>query len=287
VALGAITWSSIALATSPSELPEPPAAPALGAGFRYSTYGPAYDPGPEYWAGVGQAMSAKFPGSRPQAIWIVGNFAGTGTILTFPGTYSEPNINYSLEDNNEEALTLFDEVGLDVWLQVEPGSASVDSLIGVVMDRYGHHPSVIGFGIDVEWLDSDGTPEGRPVTDQEAAAWVTAVRAHDPDDRLFLKHWEREKMPGTVRDGIVFVDDSQQFGSRAQMVGEFGQWGRAFAPAPSGFQYGYPADQVWWSEFEDPAAEVGQAILDAVPTTEGLFWVDFTAVEVFPPDAPG
>jgi hypothetical protein len=56
--------------STPTAVPE-----ALGAGFRFSTYGPGYDPGAEYWAGVGQQMAVKFPNARPQAIWIVGNDA--------------------------------------------------------------------------------------------------------------------------------------------------------------------------------------------------------------------
>ena len=44
----------------------------LGAGFRYSSYGPPYNPGPAYWADVGIQMAEKFEGAVPQGIWIVG-----------------------------------------------------------------------------------------------------------------------------------------------------------------------------------------------------------------------
>ena len=64
---------------------------------------------------------------------------------------------------------------------------------------------------------------------------------------------------------------------------EFAAWGAHFAPAPVGFQYGYPADQTWWQELADPAKEIGQAILTQTPNTRSLFWVDFTVLEVFPP----
>jgi hypothetical protein len=124
----------------------------------------------------------------------------------------------SPKDHNEEALTLFDQVGLQVWLQVEPGDASMKELIHIMLNRYGHHPSVMGVGVDVEWFHSDGTPEGRAVTDEEAAAWVTAVRSHNPQYRLFLKHWEQQMMPPTYRDGMLFVDDSQQFESLDELV---------------------------------------------------------------------
>ncbi len=35
----------------------------LGAGFRYSAYGPAYDPGPDYWVRVGEEMAGHFAGA--------------------------------------------------------------------------------------------------------------------------------------------------------------------------------------------------------------------------------
>jgi len=63
-------YDQIVLPPTSTAVPE-----ALGAGFRFSIYGPGYDPGAEYWAGVGQQMAVKFPNARPQAIWIVGNDA--------------------------------------------------------------------------------------------------------------------------------------------------------------------------------------------------------------------
>jgi len=268
---------------APTATPTPSVSAALGAGFRFSTYGPGFDPGADYWAGVGRQMADRFPGSRPQAIWIVGNFGGAGTVLTFPGSHPDRLIGFSPSDKNEEALTTFDEAGLDVWLQVEPGDAPVGELIDLMLDRYGDHPSVIGVGVDVEWFHSDGTPEGQPVSDVEAAAWVAAARAHGAQYRLFLKHWEQDRMPPTYRDGVVFVDDSQQFASLGQMVDEFAAWGSAYPSSPVAFQYGYPADETWWGELDDPPADIGRAILDRVPNTEALYWVDFTALQMFPP----
>ncbi len=266
---------------SPSSASPPPT--TLGAGFRYSTYGPGFDPGPAYWVRVGQEMAGRFDRSTPEAVWIVGNFSGNGTVLTFPGETDELTIGFSASDQNEAALTLFDEQGIDVWLQVEPGDAPVDQLIDIMLDRYGDHPCVIGVGVDVEWYHSTGEPEGEAVPDELAREWVAAARAHDPAYRLFLKHWEIEKMPPTVRDGIVFIDDSQQFTSLDQMVDEFEAWGAAFAPAEVGFQYGYPDDESWWGELDDPPGDIGDAILERVPNTAGLYWVDFTVRQVFPP----
>lgn len=267
---------------APTETPEP-TPPPLGAGFRYSTYGPWYDPGPEYWLSVGQQMAAKFPGAVPETLWIVSTQGGKGTTLSFPGSTDKPDIFFRSQDNNEEALTLFDEQGVNVWLQVEPGQADVAELIRLVLDRYSHHPSVVGFGVDVEWYGSIGSPEGKAVSDEEAAAWLAQIREYNPEYRLYLKHWLPEKMPPTLRDGLFFVDDSQGVDSMETLVAEFKVWGETFAPAPVGFQYGYYSDKSWWGELVDPAGETGQAILTAVPNTAGLYWVDFTVLDVFPP----
>ncbi|HVR43070.1 MAG TPA: GDSL-type esterase/lipase family protein [Thermoanaerobaculia bacterium] len=273
------------LAAGCSSLLSPPAA-GVGAGFRWSAYGPEWDPGPEYWGLVGLEMARRFPGAVPETIWIVGKLNGRGTLLNFPVDARDPLISGSPTDANEATLSLFDRLGFRVWLQVEPGHASVEELIDLVMSRYGHHPSVVGFGVDVEWFRSTERPEGEPVGDAQARAWRQAVQKHAPHYRLFLKHWETGKMPPTEREGLLFVDDSQILPGLEAMVAEFARWGETFWPAPVAFQYGYESDRPWWSRFDDPPGEIGRAILRAVPNARGLYWVDFTAIELFPPATP-
>jgi len=264
--------------------PTKPVDLALEAGFRYSSYGPAYNPGPEYWPEVGKQMAAKFTGAKPATIWIVGIVDGDGTYLNLPCETESPNIRCGYVDMNEDLLTAFDEQGFDVWLQVEAGNADMDELIDIVLKQYKHHPSVVGFGVDVEWYQSTDEPEGTPISDEVAKRWVKAVQKHNPNYRLFLKHWDSAWMPPTVRDGILFVNDSQQFESFDQMISDFTEWGKTFAPSPVGFQYGYHADKIWWKELQDPPKDIGQALLDEIPNTKALFWVDFTVIELFPPE---
>jgi hypothetical protein len=255
----------------------------LEAGFRFSSYGPPLNPGPEYWASVGEDMAEKFGDAKPSALWIVGILNGEGTYLNFGCETDDPNIRCAYVDMNEQTLKLFDEKDFDVWLQVEPGNASVDELIDIVLNQYKHHPSVVGFGVDVEWYQSTNGPEGEPISDEVAKRWVEKIQAHNPNYRLFLKHWDKDWMPPTYREGIFFIDDSQQFESFDAMVQEFKEWGNAFAPSPVGFQYGYPADKRWWKDLQDPPGDIGQMILDNIPNTKGLFWVDFTVLDMFPP----
>jgi hypothetical protein len=265
------------------QAPSPAPAGRLAAGFRYSVYGPDYNPGPSYWLGVGQQMAGRFPGSVPGAVWIVGRLKGRGSELSFPGRSENPLIQFAAEDQNEQTLALFDQNGVETWLQIEPGHAPVEELIHRMLERYGHHRCVVGVGVDVEWYRSIEEPDGQAVTDAEAAAWLAAARAHNPSYRLFLKHWLIEKMPPKARDGLLFIDDSQILPSLDAMVEEFAAWGRAFAPAPVGFQIGYQTDRPWWKELVDPPAAIGRRILETIPNTRALYWVDFTVLEVFPP----
>jgi hypothetical protein len=256
-----------------------------GAGIRSSTYGRPNDPGPGYWARTGVEIAAKFPGAKPEAIWIVSRLDGRGTQMSFPvPPGGDPLISGMAEDVSEPVLKLFDERGYRVWLQTEPGWAPVDKAFHVMLDRYGHHTCVIGVGVDVEWHRSNNPDKGDPVTDEMAAKWLAAARSHNPAYRMFLKHFREDVMPPAFREGILFVDDSQIFESSDAMIEEFAKWGRTFAPAPVAFQYGYQTDKPWWGKMKDPVKEIGDRILAATPNAEALIWVDFSVRDVFPPD---
>jgi len=257
-----------------------------GAGIRSSTYGRPNDPGPGYWARTGVEIAAKFPGAKPEAIWIVSRLKGRGTEMSFPvPPGGDPLITGMPEDISEPVLELFDQLGYNVWLQTEPGWAPVDKAFHVMLDHYGHHKCVIGVGVDIEWHRSNNPDKGDPVTDDLARSWLAAARSHNPSYRMFLKHFREDVMPPTFRDGVVFVDDSQIFKSSDEMIEEFAKWGKTFAPSPVGFQYGYRPDKLWWSLMKDPVKEIGDRVLAATPNTEMLIWVDFCIQDVFPPDA--
>lgn len=257
--------------------------PKFSAGFRFSPYGQKFNPGVKYWVRVGQEVASRFPDSTPEAIWIVSVLHGQGTLLSFPGTCNEPGIFFSKEDENQIALDLFDRLGFRIWLQVEPGDAKVETLFNLILERYKYHSCVVGVGVDVEWHHSSLAPEGETVNDDVAVGWLRAVRRHGEQYKMFLKHWEANKLPPTLREGLLFVDDSQMFDSLDQMLIEFTEWGEHFYPAPVAFQIGYPADIKWWGGYQDPVLVIGASIRKVVPNVAGLYWVNFTALDVFPP----
>jgi hypothetical protein len=268
----------------------------LLAGFRASSYGPrewaqahntTFAPDAQYWTRVADSMADRFEQAAPGGVYIVGelNTMDDGVNLKFPGASTPPaSVHFADADLVESALTMFDQQEIEVWLQVESGNADMLTLIDLVLSRYQQHPSVIGFGVDVEWYqESTHKGEGKEVSDEEASAWLERVQSYSSDYTLLLKHWQTEKMPPTVRDGLIFINDGQGVDSLATLLTFFSQWGQHFAGHPVGFQIGYETDQKWWSTLDDPAKQVGQAVLQAVPNARGLFWVDFTIADVVAP----
>ncbi|MFH0929160.1 MAG: hypothetical protein V1818_02260 [Candidatus Aenigmatarchaeota archaeon] len=255
------------------------------AGWRSSEYGYQQEQGPEYWIDVANQMSSKFEGYVPAGIWIVGTKQGLDMCnLQFPGEDNMiEHITFSETDMNEEYLDAFDAAGLNIWLQVEPAKADVGTLIDLVLSRYKNHPSVIGFGVDVEWIDVGNYEDGRPVTSNEAKAWLDKVKTYNPDYKLFLKHWEIEKMPKSYPEDVVFISDSQEFESYSEMLEDFQMWGEHFSDAEVGFQYGYEIDKHLWETFDDPAGQIGNDLIENVPNCRGLYWIDFTITNVFQP----
>jgi hypothetical protein len=254
------------------------------AGVRSSSYGIDPFPEPKGWQAAMEAMSGFYQGSRPCAIWIVGEIWGRDCHLYFPSDGRRyPNVSFGDTDDHERFLRHFDATGIKVFLQVESVDADMGTLIDLVLGRYGRHSCVAGFGVDVEWYRESDHPEwGEKVIDDTAKAWEGRVKGHHPDYRLFLKHWDRGWMPPKYRGDIVFVNDSQGFSSLNEMVAEFRGWGAFFSPNRVFFQVGYEADKRWWGKLEDPAKDVGAAIAAKIDQQCGIFWVDFTLRDVLP-----
>jgi hypothetical protein len=262
------------------------------AGARSSAYGIRPFPSPEGWTSALKTMAGYFPGATPVGIWIVGRLNGrsTGMTLEFPqpddGTNYGPLIAFSETDKHEPFLNLFDSNGIKVFLQVEPGFAEVDVAMDLVLNRYKRHPSVIGFGIDVEWFKNAKTDASNAVvTDALAKAWEARVKSHDSKYRLFVKHFRKEDLPPTYRGDVVFVDDSQKFSSLENFLAEYKDFADFFYPNMVMFQIGYRADRVWWQSIAAPIPQVlGKKLAAQTRQDCGIVWVDFTLRDVLSAD---
>jgi hypothetical protein len=254
------------------------------AGVRSSDYGIKPFPTPEAWSGAMQTMAGYFPGSAPLAIWIVGALNGRarGVTLEFPHPDNDtgygPNFVFSEEDKHEAYLKYFDEHGIQVLLQVEPGFADVPTVIDLVLDRYGRHPSVMGFGIDIEWFRNLKTdaPNGL-ASDALVKEWEARVKRHNPAYRLFVKHFRIEDLPQTYRGDVIFVDDSQQLPNFEAFLAEYKTFADFFYPNLVMFQIGYQSDRKWWARLPAPAPQrFGERLAAQTRQPCGIIWVDFT-----------
>ena len=196
-----------------------------------------------------------------------------------PKGYSESTyISFNKKDLFEDILTKFDEEGYNVWLQVDPGKADLIELAEITFKQYGHHSCVKGFGVDLEWWKVNEIKEGHgsKLPDDEAEKLVKKVRSINSKYTVFAKHWDPKYMPETYREGMIFVDDSQDLHSISNAKKEFKEWGDKFKDNPVFFQIGYKDDEALW---KDSPPDFAQEIINEVTKKNkhvGIIWVDFT-----------
>lgn len=255
------------------------------AGFRFSEGGVKDNygkiPDGDSWVEFVKKMKSHFnDDAKPTVVVIVSqNSDDTINMFGFPAPkgYSETKyIKYDDKDKFEKILTKFDEVGFNVWLQVEPGDNDLIELAEIVFKQYGHHTCVKGFGIDLEWWYRGDDGKGSKLSDKDAKKIVEYVRSINKDYTVFAKHWEIDYMPKTYRDGMIFVDDSQDFETMSNVKSEFKDWAKAFEDNPVFFQIGYEADEHLWVK---SPVDFAKTIINEVTKYNkhvGILWVDFT-----------
>ena len=260
------------------------------AGFRFSEGGVKDNygkiPDGDSWVEFVQKMKSNFnDDAKPTVILIVSQNCddekGKPVINSFgfpaPKGYSKTKyIEYDDKDKFENILTVFDQKGINVWLQVEPGDNDLIELAKIVFKQYGHHTCVKGFGIDLEWWYRGEDEKGTKLSDEKAKEIVDYIRSINPKYTVFAKHWETEFMPKTYRDGMIFVDDRQDFETISNMKNEFKEWADTFSENPVMFQIGYEADEHLW--VKSPVDFAKTIINEVTKYNEhvGILWVDFT-----------
>lgn len=265
---------------------EPSGGSVVYSGIRSSYYGFDNFPTPEEAVKVMTNIANKI-GGTPSSVWIVGGIHDTNCGLEFPNPTNKEyeNITFRDYDKHESYLTAFDNAGIKVFLQVEAGMANIFDLIDLVMAQYGHHKSVVGFGVDVEWYPSNGITNGvsgginQKLTDTHLKEIDDYIKKKNKDHRVFVKHWVADYCGSKPVSDVIYINDSQGFGGNQlnNMTSEFKKWADYFAPCDVGFQIGYPNDQSWWSAMSDPIQEINDAIKDRITSQKvHIYWVDFT-----------
>jgi hypothetical protein len=262
----------------------------LHVGLRRSSYGlRKFNDNPAWWAARARKFAADFPGAKPTLIEIVSCYQDDGSTqfgFARPAGDRGPTQGMTFSPDGidrEAALTEYDKQGIQVILQVESGHADMVRCLELLHRQFGKHPCVIGMGVDAEWFFTKESPrhEGRAITDAEARTWMAAVLALNPNYTLFLKHWDARHMPPTYRHPrLWFLSDSQKFKNAAALLADFKEWAAFFPTSATGYQFGYREDQKWWAKLPNPPSSIARQIQKQIPSTQYLFWVDFTADKV-------
>ena len=260
------------------------------AGFRFSEGGVKKEenygkiPDGDSWVEFLKKMKRNFNDDAKPTVIVIVSQNSKNTICRFgfpaPTGYSETDyIKYDSKDKFESILTKFDDVGINVWLQVEPGDNDIIDLAKIVFKQYGHHTCVKGFGIDLEWWYRGDDGKGSKLSDDYAKKVVKYIRGINSKYTVFAKHWRTDFMPETYREGMVFVDDSQGFDTISDIKSSFKKWAKAFPDNPVFFQIGYRADEHLWVK---SPVDFAKAIINEVTQYNehvGIIWVDFTMKE--------
>jgi len=256
------------------------------AGARASSYGfNEFPSAPEFGRIATNIANEVNEIAVPSSVWIVSVIGNDGkSYLEFPNASGKNynNIVFSDIDKHEAYLNYFDSIGVKVFLQVEAGLANMEDLITLVLSRYKNHPSVVGFGIDVEWFPSNGQEAngvdgGTKLTNADLIRYDTLVKKFNPKFRIFVKHWKAEYCGNGPVSDVIYIDDSQELESLDAMAEEFSAWGKAFYPNDVGFQVGYASDYSWWGSLNNPIKDISTTLSDKMNNqTVHFYWVDFT-----------
>ncbi len=252
---------------------------------------------PSYWIAAAQGMAAKFPGSQPGGIYTIGFIQNMGTEMPaelktdLNGMSSVTFSAAGQQANPEVMLNAFDAAGLKIILAVEPGNANINQLATKLLNKYKHHPSVVGFGIDNEWFK---TEKGNvKMTAAEATTFRDAIESVNPAYKTIIKHFDSTMLPKGI-PRVIYLTDTCNFSSLNAAVTDYVAWANTFAGSQVGYQFGYdlfevgsPDDQLWWGPLGTngtPAKVITDKIMTARPSTDiySVYWADFTIKTQFP-----
>lgn len=212
-------------------------------------------------------VNNKFPGSAAWSTLAVGELSKL-----------IPTANSLSEKAQEAYLNHMDKLNVQVFIELFPfKDQDVTKDIGFWLEKYKHHKSVVGVGIELEYFGK--------ATDALAKAWDEKIKTYKASYRMFLRHYDPTFMPETYRGkgDLIFIDDASE-GDRADLNKGFADWANRFAPTACAFQIGYPADEdgmdgsntIGWWKLKDPIKEWGDEILPLVNSADqelGLIWV--------------
>jgi hypothetical protein len=160
---------------------------------------------------------------------------------------------YDQTDLVEPYLKKFDEDGLKVILSIQPNGADVAGLIDLVLSRYGHHKSVIGVNVDMEWKLTGNLNHA---SDKERDLWLNKIQSHNPEFKLFLTNFkDYTYFPNDAKDVVILYDGE---GTQKEVLSGYKELASHFTSV--GMYTGYSSNT--------PRTVSDESIMAAAPNTK-------------------
>ena len=166
---------------------------------------------------------------------------------------------YSKTDKVESYLKKFDKDGLKVILSVQPNGAEASDLINIVLMRYGHHKSIIGVNVDLEWK-LNGNPNH--VSNEERDLWLKIIQSYNPEFKLFLTYFkDHTYFPDNRKDVLILFDGERA--TQDEILKKYGELAAYFTSV--GIYTGYSSNI--------PPTAPYDSIMEAAPNTKYILHV--------------
>lgn len=121
------------------------------------------------------------------------------------------------------------------------------------ISRYGHHKSVIGVNIDMEWKL---TGNSNHASNKERDLWLTKIQGYNPEYKLFLTNFEDYTyFPDDTKDLVILYDGE---GNQNEILKEYKDLASHYTSV--GIYTGYSSNT--------PRTASHENIMDAAPNTK-------------------
>jgi hypothetical protein len=186
------------------------------------------------------------------------------TYLPFPFPGNGYLSSSSSTDRVEPYLEEFDRQGLKVMLSIQPGKVDVTSLIEILLSRYGHHKSIMGINVDLEWKK---TGKENYVSNEERDVWMSTIKRHNQDLKLFLTYFQDyTHFPEDAKDLVILYDGEDA--TQSELLRQYQELAAHYGSV--GIYTGYSSSR--------PQYASDDRILSAVPKTRYIIHTQ----DVFP-----
>jgi hypothetical protein len=156
-------------------------------------------------------------------------------------------------DKVEPYLDKLDEEGLKVILSIQPNGADVADLIDIILSRYGHHKSVIGVNVDMEWKLT-GNPNH--ASNKERDLRLTKIQGYNSEYKLFLTNFkDHTYFPDDTKDLVILYDGE---GAQNEILKEYQDLASHYTSV--GIYTGYSSNT--------PRTASNENIVNAAPNTK-------------------